>query len=314
MSFSRILCPLDLSPVSRCLVRHAIAQASGPHARVHVLHAVEPLLLQAATISGDPETLRREIEEDLQRVIRSATHGKPAPTFETSIAEGAADTAILEASARDEADLIVMGLHGMGAVSKACFGSTLERVLRASTTPVLALPAMADENGNCPPHALTRVVAAIDFQQPSMQAARLAAEYAEAHGATVTLLHVMPPANPWGRWGDAVAQQHAVRRERAENELVALAGELQQGRRRPQIEVREGSAWEEIAACGGERPGTLVVMGLAEPGRPFARPGSVAWRVLSAGVCPVLSAPAVRSGRSSRPRKRAARESYTEIA
>jgi nucleotide-binding universal stress UspA family protein len=314
MSFTRILCPVDLSPLSACIVRQAIAHAEGSDARIHVIHAVEPLLLQAATMTRGSQALRHEIDVDLQRIIADAMREVGgAPPIETSIAEGAPEQAILAASAADRSDLIVMGLHGMSALSKACFGSTLERVLRTTTTPVLALPAALDAGAiKCPPWQTTHVIAAIDFQQASMAAARLAADYARRHDAALTLLHVMPPAPMWGNWRDAVSQQHRMRRGRAEDELVALADELSQRHRPATIDVREGQPWEQIAACGSERPGSLVVMGLGPSARAFARPGSVAWRVLSLGLHPVLAAPLAATPRESVRRQHAAREAYTE--
>jgi nucleotide-binding universal stress UspA family protein len=318
MPFNRILCPVDLSPLSAPIIEHAIAVAEEPGARVHVLHTVEPLLLQAATIAGEEAALRSEIDEGLQRLVREALRrAEHPPTIETSIAEGAPEAAILEVSQREPWDLIVMGLHGMSSLSKACFGSTLERVLRATSVPVLALPPrnvpMAADHMAAP--AFAHVVAAIDFEQPSMDAALLAADYAGRRGVDLTLLHVMPTAPVWGRWGQAVEQQHAIRRARAENELAILAEELARDRTPAQVLVREGAVWEQIASCGNERPGTLVVMGLRKSGRALARPGSTAWRVLSAGSHPVLAAPARAPAR--RPIGRRARtrsEAYTETA
>jgi nucleotide-binding universal stress UspA family protein len=317
MPFNRILCPVDLSPLSAPIIEHAIAVAEEPGARVHVLHTVEPLLLQAATIAGEEAALRSEIDESLQRLVREALRRvEHPPTIETSIAEGTPEAAILEVSQRERWDLIVMGLHGMSSLSKACFGSTLERVLRATSIPVLALPPrnMPIAGDHLVAPAFAHVVAAIDFEQPSMDAALLAADYAGRRGVDLTLLHVMPTAPVWGRWGQAVEQQHAIRRERAENELAMLAEELARNTT-PRVVVREGTVWEQIASCGNERPGTLVVMGLRKPGRALARPGSTAWRVLSAGSHPVLAAPAQapvrrRIGR----RARTISEAYTEIA
>jgi nucleotide-binding universal stress UspA family protein len=243
--FNRILCPVDLSPLAAPIVEHALAVAEGPGARVHVLHVVEPLLLQAATIAGEEAALRSEIDTALQRLVREALRRTDhPPTIETSIAEGSPDVAILEAGQRGATDLIVMGLHGMSSLSKACFGSTLERVLRATSTPVLALPPRSMLNGGDGVGASTiaHLVAAIDFEQPAMEAARLAADYARRHGADLTLFHVMPPAPAWGRWREAVGQQHAVRRTRAENELAMLAEELGGGRPPARVLVREGAA------------------------------------------------------------------------
>jgi nucleotide-binding universal stress UspA family protein len=294
MPFTRILCPIDLSPISGSLLECALAFATGPHAHVHVLHAVEPLLFQAATIAGEEAALRAEIREAIQRFVREAgQRTSDATDVATSIAEGAPETVILEMAERESCDLVVMGMHGMSNFSKACFGSTLDRVLRAVTVPVLALPhrgvAAIDAGGR---HAFAHMVAAIDFEQPSMEAARLAATLAQERGIDLTLLHVMPTAPLRGRWQDAVAEQHALRRERAANELSVLASELRRNGPPVQVAIREGAAWERIAAFGGGQASTLVVMGLRNPGRPLARPGSTAWRVLSAGAHPVLAVPA----------------------
>jgi nucleotide-binding universal stress UspA family protein len=316
MPFTRILCPVDLSPLSPSVLERAIGLADAPHARVHVLHAVEPLLLQAATIAGDARALRTEIDEAMHRLVSEALRGAAqTPVVETSIADGAPEAAILEASQRRPCDLIVMGMHGMSSLAKACFGSTLERVLRATTVPVLALPprtaTAADE---LPKPTIAHVIAAIDFEQPSMEAARLAAELAHQHGADLTLLHVMPVAPVWGRWRSAVEEQHTLRGERAQNELEVLADELADDGAPAKVVVREGAAWEQIAACGGERAGTLVVMGLRNPGRPLARPGSTAWRVLSAGAHPVLVSPAQTQRRPTPRRSLATTGAYTETA
>jgi nucleotide-binding universal stress UspA family protein len=317
MSFTRTLCPIDLSPLSVPLLARAIDATDPAHGHIVVLHAVEPLLLQAATIAGDERALRAEIDEALQRVIAAARRRTAqGPVIETAVVEVAPETGILETSQRVACDLIVMGTHGMSGLGKPGFGSTLDRVLRATTVPVLAWPlrfsAADDERA---PAGVAHVIAAIDFAQPSMEAARLAAGVASRHGADLTLLHVMPAAPAWDRWRTAVAEQHALRRERAENELAMLASELGPRGPLPRVVVREGSAWEEIAAAGGERPGTLVVMGLRNPGRPLARPGSTAWRVLSAGAHAVLAAPAdTRRQRPLRRHSPARVAAYTETA
>lgn len=315
MPLTRILCPVDLSPLSACLVRHAMAMAEGDAAHLRVLHTIEPLLLQAATVVGSAADLEAATMSELERTVwEASTPGVAGPPVSLTVAEGAPEVAILRAST--DADLIVMGMHGMSGFSKACFGSTLERVLRETAVPVLALrPSIHDHGVECPPRAIRCVVAAIDFQQPSMDAARVAAAFAERHRADLVLLHVMPALPPLGRWREGVEQQHLLRRERILNELTTLAEELQRGKQAPQIDLREGKAADEILACATATPGTLVVMGLARPERPFARPGSVAWRVLNGGAAAVLAVPSLPPvSRAVRRRAQVESEAYTESA
>ena len=63
--------------------------------------------------------------------------------METEVVTGAADGAILESATRSEADLIVMGIANRSWLDRALFGSTLRRVLRRATVPVLAVPVVA---------------------------------------------------------------------------------------------------------------------------------------------------------------------------
>ena len=46
---------------------------------------------------------------------------------------------VLRRSADDEADLIVMGVHGRGPVEVGLFGSTTHHVMREATRPVLTM-------------------------------------------------------------------------------------------------------------------------------------------------------------------------------
>lgn len=55
--------------------------------------------------------------------------------------QGATVEKILEEAARSEADLVVLGSHGHGALHRALLGSTSEGVVRGSDRPVLIVPA-----------------------------------------------------------------------------------------------------------------------------------------------------------------------------
>jgi nucleotide-binding universal stress UspA family protein len=301
MSFKRILCPIDFSPSSTLVLRHALGLASGPDASVRVLHVVEPLLVQAAMMAGTEDGLRTEVTDALRRVIDEATGREDVPArIVTEVVAGEPHAAILDGSANEACDLIVMGTHGASGLAKAWFGSTLERVLRLTMVPVVAIPPrgiglLADRTSL----AVTTIVAAVDFGQPSMAAACAAASYARRMGARLTLLHVVPEPSFSG-WQQAASRQLADRRQRAEHELAQLAEELSNGGPPTTIAVLDGQPWECIAHYGGDRTGTLVVMGLGrDPGPSAGRPGSVAYRVLSTGGHPVLVVPSTISARAA---------------
>jgi len=295
MRFNRVLCPLDFSNHSQGVLRHALAMAADPGTNLMAIHAIEPLLLQAATTAGGQKDLRAELHDELQQFVDRETPGLACPpAVETRVVEGSPHAAILEAAAQHDCDLIVMGTHGAGGLAKAWFGSTLERVLRCTRVPVLAVPArgrgLVRDDGRL---GIVTVVAGIDFDEPSMIAARAAGAAARRYGASLTLLHVVPEAPRRSRWQDGLDRQHAIRRDRAAHELSWLAAELRAAGTTTFTAVLDGAAADQLASYCGDQQGTLIVLGLrGETSRGSARPGAVAYRVLCAGTQPVLVVPA----------------------
>jgi nucleotide-binding universal stress UspA family protein len=66
-----------------------------------------------------------------------------ADAVDTEVATGVVDGAILEIARRSDANLIVMGIAHRSWLDRVLFGSTLRRVLRRATVPVLAIPVVA---------------------------------------------------------------------------------------------------------------------------------------------------------------------------
>ena len=58
-------------------------------------------------------------------------------TVEAAVVEGKASREVLRMAAARKVDLIVMGVHGRNAVSRAVFGSNVQDVIRHATCPVL---------------------------------------------------------------------------------------------------------------------------------------------------------------------------------
>jgi nucleotide-binding universal stress UspA family protein len=65
---------------------------------------------------------------------------------DTEVATGASEIAILEMVERSDADLIVMGVAHRSWLDRLAFGSTLRRLLRRVTVPVLVVPVVAGDN------------------------------------------------------------------------------------------------------------------------------------------------------------------------
>jgi nucleotide-binding universal stress UspA family protein len=297
MPCTRVLCPIDFSAHAPAVLRHALAVAVRARASIVLLHAIEPLLLQAATIAGSEGALDEEVRGDLRALVADATRDLPsAPSPDVVVTEGAPHTAILETAAREGCDLVVMGTHGASGLSKVWFGSTLAHVLRHTTLPVLAIP----------PHGqglvvagqglhVTHVVAAVDFDEASMAAVRTAGEQARNYGAELTLLHVVPEAPRWRGGQHEIDRLQAHLHAHATEELESRAAEQRAAGTTTHTAVLDGAPPERIASYAANRPGVLVVLGLRGETDRGARPGVVAYRVLCAGQQPVLIIPSDRA-------------------
>jgi nucleotide-binding universal stress UspA family protein len=142
--FRRILCPIDFSESSLDALTYAITIAEESDAQLTLLHVVElpPVLVETPPVP--PPDLSR-IRDAAAADARRRLHGlipEQAQTYcavETAVVEGRAYREVLRHATERQVDLIVMGVHGRGALDLLVFGSTTHHVIRTSTCPVLVV-------------------------------------------------------------------------------------------------------------------------------------------------------------------------------
>ena len=142
----RILTPVDFSIASAVALRTAVELARLHGARITLLHTLNDVT-RHMTLSGGAawEVIRQlpaQKEAAAERLRRKAAFFG-ANDVDTEVATGVADGAILEIARRSDPDLIVMGSAHRSWLDRMLFGSTLRRVLRRSTVPVLVVPVVA---------------------------------------------------------------------------------------------------------------------------------------------------------------------------
>jgi nucleotide-binding universal stress UspA family protein len=175
-----------------CRVAAGLAAAWG--APLHLVHAWEPYLPATAyggggagvVLTQDTVDVLREGVVALMTQARAVAERRGA-TATPHLVEGqdAAD-AILAVAREVDADLIVVGRRGLGAVKRLFLGSVSEALVHRSARPLLLLQG----DSSCwPPRT---VVAAVDGSDEATCAARLGAAVAAALGATVRLVHAVP--------------------------------------------------------------------------------------------------------------------------
>jgi nucleotide-binding universal stress UspA family protein len=294
MALRAILSPIDFSDQARHALRWAEALASRHQSRLLVLTAVDPLLAEAAKVHWGTDLATTEAESALREFVTTTWPGETThrdAVFCVRVGDPA--SVILDTATVEGVDLIVMGTHGLGGLRKWLLGSTTERVLRRTRTPVLAVPAVAGESEALAVQVtqLTRsVLATTDLSEASIHAIRWAEQIATAHGVPLLLAHVVEPLVVAPQWRSYVQDTGDARIAAARERLAQFAQQL--GSTACATIVSLGRPEDAIASVAEEQNAGLIVMGLGGgPGFLAARPGSTAYRVLCVSSIPILVVP-----------------------
>ena len=142
VQFRRILCPVDFSETSNRALAYAMSLAEETAAHLTVVNVIEvpPELREHSFSEGiDVDRIRAAAEADCLSRLRQLIpdEARKRCTVETAVREGVAYREILKFAAEGDSDLIVMGVHGRGAIDLLLFGSNTARVTRAAECPVL---------------------------------------------------------------------------------------------------------------------------------------------------------------------------------
>jgi len=143
--FKRIVCAIDFSTSSLLALSRALEFAQEADARLTLLHAIEfPAALREIVFSTDADVdrLHAAAEAEYLRRLRALVPARARTycTVATRVNEGKPAREIARVAAEERADLIVMGVHGRGALDLMVFGSNTNSVIRNARCPVLVVP------------------------------------------------------------------------------------------------------------------------------------------------------------------------------
>jgi nucleotide-binding universal stress UspA family protein len=146
--FKRIVCAIDFSDCSMHALNYAMSLAQEADAALTVVHVIEPppdvpREVHENVLAG-PRSLREYValaEEDRRGRLKDAIPDavRAYCTVDTVLATGKPYREILRVAGEQKADLLVVGIHGRGAVDRLLFGSTAQHLVRQATCPVLTL-------------------------------------------------------------------------------------------------------------------------------------------------------------------------------
>lgn len=146
-------------------ILHVVDEDLPADARVHEAQDAQAAL--TAEMASTGVTLTRSAEV----VVRS---GYPAHAIASFVEEA-------------DVDLLVVGAHRRRILADVFVGTTIERVIRAARVPVLLANVQ-------PTAAYRKILAAIDFSEPSVHAVRTASRLGLLKDAHLTLLHAFTAA------------------------------------------------------------------------------------------------------------------------
>jgi nucleotide-binding universal stress UspA family protein len=289
---TRILCPTDMSDLSRIAVRCALAWARRFGAKAFVLAARELTLPpryftaeQIATLTQQAERAGNQVRADLEEWVQGI--GVPDTPFEAVVGPGPADRAILRAIEVVQPDLVIMGTHGRTGYSRFLMGSTTEKVVREIAIPLLTVREgcrrLVTGEGEATPLEIRRILCAADVPKETGANLTTVAELAQSCGAEVTVLHSLEIPG----WLSSVPPNA---HEEARRRLEGL-GDLHAGELKFKVVVTEGPAYQRILEQAAREETDLIVVGGRRPGGDFPVFGSTAIRVMRHAPCPVLALP-----------------------
>ncbi|MFT7134872.1 MAG: universal stress protein E [Akkermansiaceae bacterium] len=248
-----LLFATDFSTRSELSLDRALKLTGGQADRIGVLHVIDrevsETLVRGEQSAAPPimdELLDARLASDAPRPAMLIRKGDP---FEEIVA--AADD-------RDD-DLIVMGAPRPRRFLESLRGTTLERVIRASTRPVLTVRSPADG-------PYRRVLIATDMSDTSAFAIETAHRLGLLAEARVTIVHALWPPTPHmvshsAMTIDLMQSQIAADKAATNEEMISFLDGLQLGSFKPEIRVIEGTPQMAVRDCVSELLPDLVVLG-----------------------------------------------------
>lgn len=140
LAFKRIVVATDFSRASDLAVQYARTLALRFGASLHLVHVVEePFPISPELYIHEIPDFRERLVSEARRQLDLAVADVPDVTATSEVLVGTVSRRIVEAAAAADADLIVVGTHGRGALGHLLVGSVAERVVRTAGCPVLTV-------------------------------------------------------------------------------------------------------------------------------------------------------------------------------
>ena len=286
-----ILVPVDFSDRSVAAAEHAVVLAKKFDSNLIFLHTVPRTAYEYTGFEGGAYVanlptkveLATNAEQRLATLIEKVSPDRPVAKL---VLFGYPADEIIRQTHETEIDLIVMPTHGYGVFRRFLLGSVAAKVLHDVTCPVLTGAHVPE----IPPTAANpyqRIVCAVDLTEHSEVVLRWAHEFAQAYGAKLDLIHVVPEithGTPYGEWyptnlGDILVK---TGREKADDVLKKAGCEAE-------VHITSGAVSREVKNFAEQSGADLVIVGRSSGEASLGRLKANAYGIVRESPCPVIS-------------------------
>lgn len=300
-AFKKILCPTDFSDYSEHALRYAHALAKQFGGTIDCVHVVDMGFLNDGAVDGVYVT-SADLHMSLEAVKEQA--GKELDTFvqrehfrgidiTPHLRTGHASEEIVRLAEEINADAIVIATHGRSGLGRLVFGSTCDKVLRVSKTPVFSIKPATDSGaiiGLVDDRLdISKILCPLDFSAFSEIALPTAIELAKIFGASIVLSHVVDARFDYAEWtAQAAINNSQFLAKSAEEHLQKLSQQIKDVK--TEVHVTVGIPHRVMTDYVEDKGVDLVVMPThGRKGISHALLGSVAEKLVRHVACPVLT-------------------------
>jgi nucleotide-binding universal stress UspA family protein len=293
-----ILVAVDMSSCSRSACLQAVRIASRAKAALHVLHVVEPLVIEDLEETLPKGTdVRGDVLKSARQDLEEFTKGLKLPAgAQLDVVVGPPLEATLNKAQAVAADLILLGAYGTAGAGRGA-GTLASHIVRKSPTDVM----LVDERHT---DAFRSAMVGVDFSDHSARALEMALRVAKVEPCPLHVVHVFEA--PWHRLHyrspTPQASPDYQRQFRAALEAKLEAFVKERHGVAPQVAVTTAllehkSYAQALLDYAAEHAIDLVVVGtLGRTNLRYMLLGSTAERVVRESPCSVMAVPPREAG------------------
>lgn len=185
----KILIPVDFSETSFLAIEHASFMARLLKAEITLLHCIETYTVSSQLEVGPYEDLTAHIENEAHIKLKELAkdiHQATGIAVYTHYSVGRIYKKIVEYAQHIQADIIVMGTHGVSGFKEFVAGSNAYRVVSDAKCPVITVQAHATKIG------FKQIVMPITDSHFSRQKVSYVSSIASIYGAKVFIVGLIP--------------------------------------------------------------------------------------------------------------------------